>query len=353
MYKKVTSLVAGIEKTIKQTAETQKVSEDLKRLEKEKSNYKLADDVVTIFEKFNNNEEYLELMHELTKDTQNVEKARIIRMLNDISVDIANSSYMVAKENCMLMHKEFLQSLELEFEGSLLSTNGLEIKKLRTQVGVFEMLHRLENAIKIYVNFFCNEVKVKPISPGETDPQVYTEYLTAFHKDILMRLKREFNLTEGRMRSDFPHRLRFASSLLSTFFSETYKAFILDWLETEEKSKETFLTVLHLTVNEFKTFKTDVSVLISELKIGNETTAENILEEIFLPFRKMYLQKEQSVMSKSVGSVLEAKAKPIQKIKMKDVNFEIERNFFDKINPIAKHGSDATEKDNFFKLTMS
>ena len=42
MYKKVTSLVSGMERIIKQNVETQKVSEDLKKLEKEKSNYKLS-----------------------------------------------------------------------------------------------------------------------------------------------------------------------------------------------------------------------------------------------------------------------------------------------------------------------
>jgi hypothetical protein len=71
MYKSVTSLVLGIEKSIKQTAHTQNVSDELKALIKEKSNYKLADDIVSIFKKVNSTDDSLELMHDLTKDTLN------------------------------------------------------------------------------------------------------------------------------------------------------------------------------------------------------------------------------------------------------------------------------------------
>jgi len=43
-----------------------------------------------------------------------------------------------------MMHNDFLQSLEIEFEQTLLSTNGLEIQKLKQQILVFEMLHKLD-----------------------------------------------------------------------------------------------------------------------------------------------------------------------------------------------------------------
>jgi hypothetical protein len=152
MYKNVTSLVFGLEKTIKQASETQKVSEDLKLLDKEKSNYKIADDVITIFKKLNSNtEENLELMHSLTKNNVH---AREIHILSEISEDVVNSEFIVAKENCINIHKEFLQRLEIEFEDTLLGIHGFDQRKLKIQIGVFETLKHIDTGIKIYVDFF-------------------------------------------------------------------------------------------------------------------------------------------------------------------------------------------------------
>ena len=141
------------------------------------------------------------------------------------------------------MHRQFLQKLELELEEILLSNGGLDSNKLKNILEVFDILKKMENAIKIYINFFCNEVKFKPISPNETDMEKYQNYLDAVHSDILARIRREFGLETGRLREGFLHRERFAFSLLSKYFSDNYKAFILYWLETDLRSKETFLSM--------------------------------------------------------------------------------------------------------------
>ena len=80
MYKKVTSLVSGIEKTIKRTTDIDSENTDLNR-----NNYIITNELVSIFQKFNSNDEYLELQHSLTKDILSIESARKIRMLYDIS----------------------------------------------------------------------------------------------------------------------------------------------------------------------------------------------------------------------------------------------------------------------------
>jgi hypothetical protein len=249
------------------------------------------------------------------------------------------------------MHNDFLQSLEIEFEQTLLSTSGLEARTLRQQVMVFDMLHRLDNASKIYNKFFKIDLEANKLL-GETIPLKYEVYLDNVHTEILNRLSIEFDLKRGRLQAGFPHRIRFASSLLTNFFSEDYKMFLLGWLDTEEKSKEIFLMVLNLTVKQFEKFKQELTTLISDFKIGNETSIENILNEIMLSFRKMYLQKEQSLLKLKIGTEFEDKSRQLQKIKMEDVYFEFEKNFFDKINLISKNSQETTDKDNFFKLTM-
>ena len=199
---------------------------------------------------------------------------------------IANSEFDIAKENWINMYKDFLQNIETEFEETLNSTKGFEWAKLRKQVAVFEVLHCLENVISIHTNFFCKEVKLNALSSGESDESKYQKYLDEVLADVLKRLKREFDIEQGRLQLDFPHRIRFSSSLISKYITENLKSFILTWLETDEKSKETFLIVLNLTIKTFKTFKEDLNNLVEELKIGNEITAGNLIDEIFLPFRK-------------------------------------------------------------------
>ena len=184
----------------------------------------MANKLITTFQKFNNNDEYLELQHELTKDIYNVDKAKQISMLNDISLGIANSDYIVAKENCIQMHKEFLQSLEVELEDILIGSKAnLSNKNLLKIIGIFETMNSLQSAIKIHIDFFLNEVTIKPIPPGETDEEFYVNYLDQVLKDILDRLKREFDKDNGRMYEGFPHRLSFASSLINTFFEQYFK----------------------------------------------------------------------------------------------------------------------------------
>ena len=326
-----------------------------KSLRKRNQTTNFQNKIVTTFKKFNNTDKYLDLMYKLTKDTLDVYKARSIRILYDVSMGIANSEYDLAKENCIHMHKEFLQSLETEFEETLHSTKGFEWAKLKNQIAVFEVMHWLENAINIYSNFFCNEVKVKSLSSGETDESKYQAYLDEVLSDVLRRLKREFDVDEGRLQIDFPHRSRFSSSLISKYITGNLKSFILTWLETEEKSRETFLAVLYLTIRTFKKFKEDLNRQIDELKIEGEINAESLIDEIFLPFRKMYLQKEQSVIKSWIEVDLENKSKQLKKYKMTEANFEFEKGFFDKINLnqfISKSSSESNERENFFKLTM-
>jgi len=271
--------------------------------------------------------------------------------LNEISIDIANSDFITAKDNWIMMHNDFLQSLEIEFEQTLLSTNGLEIQKLKQQILVFEMLHKLDWPIRIYKKFFDIKLIANKLLE-EKSPKKYQEHLDVVHSQVLQRLEVEFDLNNGRLQKDFPHRARFATSLLTNFFSTNYRSFMLAWLDTEEKSKEIFLMVLSLTVKTFEDFKSKLIGLIGRLKIGNETSIENILDEMILPFRKMYLQKEQSVLKNKVTSILDDKTKQLEKVQMKDVQFEFERNFLNKLNPISKGSSDSSDKDNFFKATM-
>ncbi|CAI2386237.1 unnamed protein product [Moneuplotes crassus] len=373
MYNNSTKLVNHMDRNIstflfneKLSGGSQTVHERLKSLDTEKKNYKLTSDIVTLFQKLNtNSDQSLEIIHDLTKNNS---YAKEIHILGEMSKDIVNSDFMIAKENCISMHKQFIQRLELELEDLLVGKGKSDRNKnshsanaeapvynMETQkiIGVFETIGRLENAVRIYTDFFINELKIKPISPNETNEKIYKQFIETVHEDILMRLQREFSLTNGRFKEGFPHRARFSNSLLHKYLTCNYKSFILTFLETEGRSKETFCCILYTAIISFKNFKQKILLVTKQLKIGNETSIENILEEIFIPFRKMYLTKEQAVLRNNVGEKLQEKITEIQKIKMPEIILEHERNFFDKINIVGKGLGGQADKDNFFfKLAM-
>lgn len=163
--------------------------------------------------------------------------------------------------------------------------------KLIGLVKVFETLNRVDNAIRVYSTYFNKGlINLKAIPSSDSDEAAYVAHLEIVLSNIIEKFSSEFDKDKGRIHKDFPHRLRFASAVVNTFFEKEFKKFILTWLDTEEKSKETFMMILHITIKGVSKFQQELSVLLGDLKIAN---ADTIIFEMMQPFQKMYFQKEK------------------------------------------------------------
>ena len=110
--------------------------------------------------------------------------------------------------------------------------------------------------------------------------------------------------------------------------------------------------ILHITIKAIKNFRSELNSLFNELKVSN---GSSLIEDVIIPFQKMYLQKEKSVLDVVIGGSLNNQVIQLNKVKLSDVNFEFEKNFFDKINInqlIVGNNNENNEKEKFFKLKM-